>query len=234
MNISILGGGIGGLSTAIALKQEGFDVSVYERHSKPTTVGAGIVCWPNASFVLAQLGILDEVAKVSGSIKYMNRYSNTGESIGSIDISELNRLMKYPSYSILRKDLISALIQRAIALGIDIYYQHDVTKFSDKNGKTSVKFSNGKSIESDIIIGSDGRMKSLSRAYVNGDNTPIYQGFINWVGVFEDKSVNFSDLSVADYWGTGKRFGIVPVSKNKAYWAGGAVAETIIAVNSNI
>ena len=233
MNISILGGGIGGLSTAIALKQEGFDVSVYERHSKPTTVGAGIVCWPNASFVLAQLGILDEVAKVSGSIKYMNRYSNTGESIGSLDISELNRLMKYPSYSILRKDLINALIQRTIALGIDIYYQHDVTHFSDKNGKTSVKFSNGKSIESDIIIGSDGRMKSLSRAYVNGDNTPIYQGFINWGGVFEDKAVNFSDLSVADYWGTGKRFGIVPVSKNKAYWAGGAVAETIIAVNSN-
>ncbi len=233
MNISILGGGVGGLSTAIALKQAGFDVSVYERHSNPTTVGAGIVCWPNASFVLAQLGILDEVAKVSGSIKYMNRYSNTGEPIGSLDISELNRLMKYPSYSILRKDLISALIQRTIALGIDIYYQHDVTHFSDKNGNTSVKFSNGKSIESDIIIGSDGRMKSLSRAYVNGENTPIYQGFINWVGVFEDKSVNFSDLSVSDYWGMGKRFGIVPVSKNKAYWAGGAVSKTIIAINPN-
>ena len=44
LNIAILGGGIGGLSTAIALKQEGFDVDVYERHGLPTEIGAGIVC----------------------------------------------------------------------------------------------------------------------------------------------------------------------------------------------
>ena len=234
MNIGILGGGIGGLSTAIALKQEGFDVSVYERHSKPTEIGAGIVCWPNASFVLEQLGVLDEVAKVSGSITHMNRFSSTGESIGSLDINELNRLMKYPSYSILRKDLISTLIQRTIELNINIYYQYDITGLSDNNGITSVNFSNGKSIQPDIIIGSDGRMKSISRKYVNGSNTPIYQGFINWVGVFEDKSVNFSDLSVSDYWGVGERFGIVPVSKNKAYWAGAVVSEKMIEVNPRI
>ena len=80
MNISILGGGVGGLSTAIALKQEGFDVTVYERFSRPTEIGAGIVCWPNASFVLEQLGVLDQISKVSGSLSYMNRFSNTGES----------------------------------------------------------------------------------------------------------------------------------------------------------
>ena len=233
MNIGILGGGIGGLSTAIALKQEGFDVTVYERHSKPTGIGAGIVCWPNASFVLEQLGVLAEVAKVSGSLNYMNRYSNTGESIGSLNINELSRLMTYPSYSIIRKDLMGILIRRAIELDIDVYFQHDVTSLSDTHGSTSVKFSNGKSIQPDIIIGSDGRMRSLSRQYVNGSNTPIYQGFINWVGVFEDKSVNFSDLSVSDYWGAGERFGIVPISKNKAYWAGGIVSKNISEVNPN-
>ncbi|WP_057831874.1 FAD-dependent monooxygenase [Colwellia sp. TT2012] len=231
MNIGILGGGIGGLSTAIALKQEGFDVSVYERHSKPTEIGAGIVCWPNASFVLEQLGILGEVAKVSGSLNYMNRFSNTGESIGSLNINELNRLMKYPSYSIIRKDLMRILIRRTIELNINVHYQHDVTGLSDNHGSTSVKFSNGKSIKPDIIIGADGRMRSLSRKYVNGSNTPIYQGFINWVGVFESKSVNFSDLSVSDYWGTGERFGIVPISNNKAYWAGGVVSEKMSEVN---
>ena len=68
MTICILGGGIGGLSTAIALKQAGFEVDVYERHSKPSEIGAGIVCWPNASFVLEQLGVLDKIAKVAGSI----------------------------------------------------------------------------------------------------------------------------------------------------------------------
>lgn len=227
LNIAILGGGIGGLSAAIALKQEGFDVVIYERHSGPTEIGAGIVCWPNASFVLEQLGILDKVAAVSGALTQMNRFSSTGESIGSLDIYELNRLMTYPSYSIIRKDLMSILIQRTIELNIDIYYQHDVTELSNHENGTTIQFSHGKSIKPDIIIGSDGRMKSFSRKYVNGSNTPIYQGFINWVGVFEHKSANFSELSVSDYWGFGERFGIVPVSKTKAYWAGGVVSEHI-------
>jgi len=233
LDIGILGGGIGGLSTAIALKQEGFDVSVYERFSRPTGIGAGIVCWPNASFVLDQLGVQEKVSKVSGSLNYMNRYSKSGEQIGSLDIKELNRLMKYPSCSVIRKDLISILIQRTIELNINIHYQHDVIELLDNNLGTTVKFSNGKSIQPDIIIGADGRMKSLTRKYVNGTNSPIYQGFINWVGVYEQETTYFSDLSVSDYWGTGERFGIVPVSSNKAYWAGGVACENINEINPN-
>lgn len=231
MEIGILGGGIGGLSAAIALKLEGFDVAVYERFSRPTEIGAGIVCWPNASFVLDQLGVLDKVSKVSGSLNYMNRFSNTGEPIGSLDINELSRLMNYPSYSIIRKDLMSILIQRTIELNIHIHYDHDVIELSDNDLITSVHFSNGHVIQPDIIIGADGRMKSLSRKYVNGSNKPIYQGFINWVGVFEQDRANFSDLSVSDYWGVGERFGIVPVSNTKAYWAGGVVCENITEIN---
>lgn len=231
MNIGILGGGIGGLSTAIALKQEGFDVSVYERHSNPSEIGAGIVCWPNASFILEQLGVLDKISNVSGSIKFMNRFTNTGEPIGSLDINELNRLMKYPSYSIIRKDLMKILIQRTVELNINIHYDHEVIKISNENTNTEVQFSNSKVIQPDIIIGADGRMKSLARKYVNGNNSPIYQGFINWVGVIEDESMNFTELSVSDYWGVGERFGIVPVSQTKAYWAGGATSKNIAELN---
>jgi 2-polyprenyl-6-methoxyphenol hydroxylase-like FAD-dependent oxidoreductase len=225
VNISILGGGVGGLSTAIALKQEGFDVTVYERFSRPTEIGAGIVCWPNASFVLEQLGVLDQISKASGSLNYMNRFSHTGEPIGSLNINELDRLMKYPSYSVLRKDLMSILIQRTTELNIDIHYQHDVIELVDNNLTTTVKFGNDKSIQPDIIIGADGRMKSFTRKYVNGSNQPIYQGFINWIGVVEQDADLFTELSVSDYWGVGERFGIVPISKTKAYWAGGAVCE---------
>jgi len=227
LNISILGGGVGGLSAAIALKQEGFDVSIYERHSGPSEIGAGIVCWPNASFILEQLGVLDKISNVSGAINYMNRFTNTGEPIGSIDINELNRLMKYPSYSIVRKDLMNILIQRTVELNIDIHYDHEAIKISNENTNTVIQFSNSKVIQPDIIIGADGRMRSLARKYVNGSNSPIYQGFINWVGVIEDESIDFSELSVSDYWGVGERFGIVPVSQTKAYWAGGATSKNI-------
>jgi len=61
LKVKILGAGVGGLCTAIALKKIGFDIDVYERHTEQSHIGAGIVCWPNASFVLKELGILKEI-----------------------------------------------------------------------------------------------------------------------------------------------------------------------------
>ncbi|MFT5760347.1 MAG: FAD-dependent urate hydroxylase [Alteromonadaceae bacterium] len=228
MKVAILGAGVGGLSTAIALKQAGFDVDVYERQPVTTEIGAGIVCWPNATFVLEQLGVLAQVITVSGALNKMNRFSSSGEALGSLDINMLSGLMGYPSLAIIRNDLMRILTHRFMTLNGTIHYNHNVFTLSDKNDKqASVVFDNGKRITADVIIGADGRMNSMARQYVNLDNKPIYQGFINWVGVFESVDDLFTDLAVADYWGVGERFGIVPVSTKKAYWAGGVSAKAI-------
>jgi 2-polyprenyl-6-methoxyphenol hydroxylase-like FAD-dependent oxidoreductase len=55
MKIAILGGGVAGVSSAIVLKQKGFDVSIYERHGSASNIGAGILVWPNAAYVLEPL-----------------------------------------------------------------------------------------------------------------------------------------------------------------------------------
>jgi len=228
MKIVILGAGVGGLSTAIALKQEGFDVEIYERQPTITEIGAGIVCWPNASFVLEQLGVLSEVISISGALSKMNRFSSSGEALGCLDINRLSELMDYPSLAIIRKDLMNILTRRFIALDGEINYNHNVLMLSEyDDSQAEVIFDNGKRLTADVIIGADGRMNSRARKYVNLDNQPIYQGFINWVGVFESIDDIFTELSVADYWGVGERFGIVPVSSKKAYWAGGIVAEKV-------
>ena len=61
MEIGILGGGIAGLSVALALRKQGYNPRVYERRTEPATMGAGVTLWPNASFVLEALGLLDRV-----------------------------------------------------------------------------------------------------------------------------------------------------------------------------
>jgi FAD-dependent urate hydroxylase len=123
------------------------------------------------------------VAKVSGLLSSMDRFSSEGEPLGSLDIYKLNELMTYPSYSIIRKDLMSILTQRALELNITIHYQHNVTSIEkNKHGKITVKFTNNKQIVPNVIVGADGRMNSFARQFVNGHNTPIYQGFINWIG----------------------------------------------------
>ncbi len=65
IRIAVIGGGIGGLTTAISLLQAGFDVQVYEQSRLLSEVGAGINIGPNASRILRRLGLGDECAKVA-------------------------------------------------------------------------------------------------------------------------------------------------------------------------
>lgn len=225
MKIAILGGGVAGVGTAIALAQHGFDVSIYERHEAPSNIGAGIVVWPNAAYVLERLGVLSEIKSVSGQLARMQRLSNTGEDLGAIDIHLINRHMGYPSLSILRRDFQDILISQLESLGVKIQYGHTITDITSTDAhQAEVHFQNGLKIAADVLIGADGRMASCARRYVNSDNTPVYQGFINWVGIYESEEETFEEISVTDYWGVGARFGIVPITKHKAYWAGGIVA----------
>jgi len=228
MDIAILGGGVAGVSSAIALKQKGFNVSVYERHQAPTNIGAGIVVWPNAALVLDRLGVLDDIKTASGLPTNMRRISNTGEFLGAIDIQLINHQMGYPSLSILRRDLQDSLISKLKSLGIDIKYSHAVAEIKSCTAdQAEVHFQNGLKITADVLVGADGRMASFARRHVHGDNSPVYQGFINWIGVYESEDETFPEIAVTDYWGVGARFGIVPVSKHKAYWAGGIACSEI-------
>jgi NADH dehydrogenase FAD-containing subunit len=59
LNIGIIGGGIGGVATAVALHRAGIEATVYERATELREVGAGMMLWPNATRVLKELGLLE-------------------------------------------------------------------------------------------------------------------------------------------------------------------------------
>jgi len=227
MEIAILGAGVAGVSSAIELTKRGYTVSIFERHDSAATIGAGIVVWPNAAYILEQLGVLDDIKAVSGRPTKMRRLSSGGEDLGAIDIELINKHMGYPSLSILRTDFQDILINKLSSLGVSIHYGYDVTAIEAGAGRAKARFANGEQLTADVIIGADGRMASQARQYVTGDNTPVYQGFINWIGVFESDNDVFDDIEVGDYWGVGERFGIVPITKRKAYWAGGIASSDI-------
>ena len=222
MNIVILGAGVGGVCAAITLKQKGHQVSIFERTALPSNIGAGIVIWPNASFILDELDVLTEIENVSGCPSEMQRICNTGEGLGSLDIHSLNDKMGYGSYSILRSDLQQILLTKLTSLGVEVQYKQQAALIEERqDGCSRVLFKNGHECTADLIIGADGRMQSVARNYVNGDNKPQYQGFINWVGTLESETSIVEDIIIQDFWGVGERFGVVPVSTKKIYWAGG-------------
>lgn len=112
-------------------------------------------------------------------------------------------------------------------MGVNVKYGQTIKKLTSKSGASNICFEDGSVAHADMIIGADGRMSSAARKFVNGDNQPVYQGFINWIGIYEGKSPLFTDLEIKDYWGIGERFSIVPVSSTIAYWAAGVASDSI-------
>ena len=221
MEALIIGAGIAGSATALALSRIGYRVRVCERRTSAQTLGAGVVLWPNASFVLADLGLLEAARSVGQTPPAMNRYDARGASLGGWDIAQLDCAMGYPSIAIRRADL-QAILSRALAdAGITIDERHAAVAIDEHEG---VEFADGSRTNADLIIGADGRMASVARRFVLGDAAPVYQGFINWVGIARVPRELLGSGAVQDFWGVGQRFGIVPVAPDAAYWAGAVAA----------
>lgn len=227
MDIAILGGGVAGLATALALARRGHEPRVYERRPAPATMGAGVTLWPNAGFVLADLELLDEVLALGGTPAAMHRYDAQGRSLGGLDIEPLDRLMGYPTCAILRTDLQAVLLRRAREAGVPVAFGREATAIAnDPDGRAVVHFADGGRLSPDLVIGADGRMSSVARAHVAGGNAPVYQGFVNWIGVAESSRDLVDGAAIHDYWGHGERVGIVALGRRKVYWAG-AQAQTL-------
>ncbi|MBK0013064.1 FAD-dependent monooxygenase [Stenotrophomonas sp. S41] len=220
MDIGILGGGIAGLSVALALHRQGHRVHVYERRTGPATMGAGVTLWPNAGFVLQELGVLQDVAAVGGRPVSVQRRDAAGESLGGLDITLLDRIMGYPTHTILRRDLQAVLLDHVARARIPVSFGHRAVAVAlDDHGRAVARFENGTHTRPDLLIGADGRMNSVARSFVAGDNTPIYQGFVNWIGIAQADDALVSDIGIQDYWGRGDRFGCVAIRTDQVYWA---------------
>ncbi|MGE8641159.1 MAG: FAD-dependent monooxygenase [Achromobacter sp.] len=220
MEIGILGGGIAGLSVALALRKQGYNPRVYERRAEPATMGAGVTLWPNASFVLQELGLLQDIDAIGGRPLTMCRKDAVGNALGGLDIALLDRTMGYPTYTVLRRHLQEVLLDHVARAGIPVNFGHRAVGIElDANGRAVAHFENGASIRPDLLIGADGRMDSVARKFVAGDNTPTYQGFVNWIGVAQGQHALVDDISIQDFWGAGQRFGCVAIRPQLVYWA---------------
>src|ERR1700692_3347272 len=89
-NIGIVGGGIGGVASAVALHQVGIDAIVYERAPQLREVGAGMMLWPNATRVLRDLGLLENVLAHSGPNSHFLVRASGGKIMMDIALGEFD------------------------------------------------------------------------------------------------------------------------------------------------
>jgi len=212
MRAIIIGGGIGGLTTAIALRRKGIEAEVFERSSEVREVGAGISLWANAIKALRQLGLgeaLDSISLVNqeGAVRHWN-----GAFLSRTPLRELERLFGSGVIVLHRAELLDLLARNAGTS--NIHPGHQCSSFHQDSDGVTATFSNGQTARGDILIGADG-LHSVVRTGL-GHRDPIrYSGYTAWRAVVSYSGPSFPP---GESWGPGRRFGMLPVKGGRAYW----------------
>ena len=212
--IMIIGGGIGGLCTAIALQQYGFEVKVYEKVRKLGEVGAGLTLWSNAIKVLRTLGVADAVIHAGSKLKRSQIRADNGETLFDARADEMEAKYGEPVVAIHRADLHEILINalKPETLHLNMTCSH----FAQDDEKVTVYFENGETETADLLIGADG-IHSVVRKQMFPEIQLRYSGYTAWRGVVETENEAALGLT-SESWGSGARFGIVRVDKKRIYW----------------
>ncbi|MFY5897803.1 FAD-dependent urate hydroxylase HpxO [Acinetobacter pittii] len=217
MNVVIIGAGMGGLTTGIALKKFGHQVRIFEQTEKILPVGAAISLWSNGVKCLNYLGLTDKIAKLGGQMDDLAYVDGlTGDVMTQFSLLPLIEEVGQRPYPVARADLQNMLMDE---FGRDqIYLGKKMVSLEDKADYVEVHFADGSSTETDLLIGADGT-HSLTRAYVLGQQVQRrYAGYVNWNGLVEISE----DLAPAQQWttyvGEGKRASLMPVADGKFYF----------------
>lgn len=210
LNIGIIGGGIGGVATAVALHRAGIDATVYERTPQLREVGAGMMLWPNATRVLKDLGLLERVAARSGPNQHFLVRTSTGTILMNIALGQF----EVPALCTRRSDLLDALLS-ALPPG-RVLLGHDFERFEPREHAVGVHFGGGVSMEHDLVIGADG-IRSRVRSQLLGVCEPIYRGYTVWRGLARLTGA-VPSASNSETWGRGKRFGILNTGGDRFTW----------------
>ncbi len=180
MHILIAGGGIGGLTLALALHRRGIDCTVYEAAPELRPLGVGINLLPHAVKELTELGLQQALADIAIETASLSYYNKFGQSIWS---EPRGRAAGYqwPQFSIHRGELQMLLLETARrTLGAGrILSGHTLTRFDQADGRVQASFvrADGGTVvaEGDALVAADG-IHSAARRQLWPDEGPARYG----------------------------------------------------------
>jgi salicylate hydroxylase len=184
LRIAIIGGGIGGLTLAIALRQRGIAAEIFEQAPEMIEIGAGIALAANSTRELRRLGVLDQITALSTEpIELIYRDWRDGHRIAAHPIRQDLQYQKRfdaPLLGVHRADL-----QRILSCafgGAELHLGHQLANLVDQGDTIGLEFANGRFVEADLVIGADG-VRSVVRRFVTGGDDTVYSGTSAFRGI---------------------------------------------------
>src|SRR5438874_1324588 len=182
LRIAVIGGGIGGLTAALSLRQAGFAADIYEQAPALTHIGGGINMGPNAARILIRLGLGDGLLREG--VRPLSTHQRRWDDGLTLQRAPLNpqceQLYGAPHVTIHRADLLAV-----ISAGFPaehIHLGHRLTGLAETGAHVEAWFDNGVRIAPDILVGADG-IHSAVRAALFGEEAPQFAGCVAYRGL---------------------------------------------------
>src|SRR5260370_4100267 len=207
----IIGGGIGGVTAAIALKRAGLDVIVFERAEELQEVGSGLPLWTNALRALHKIGLSDELEKLGVQVTSLSVSTWSGDTMADARNDKYLKRLGTITIVVHRAELLALLLK---TLGEErVQLGTTWVGFTQDASGVCARFADGQEVQGDVLIGADG-IHSVIRTQLFGPIKPGYVGYTCWRGLAHITRTGLETWA----WGKGCQFGIIPMSQARVYW----------------
>jgi len=212
LDILVIGGGIGGLTAAIALRAKGHGVTVIERDPTWSVYGVGIIQQSNVLRAMAQLGLLDDYISAGVGFDAVEIFLPNGAQIARVPSHPLVR-GKPANVGIGRRALHRVLGDRTIASGAQVRLGLTVEALDDDGAGVDVRFSDDTTGRYDLVIGADGVYSQTRKTLFPDSADPEFTGQAVWRYNFPRPA----DLDALQVYNGPTGVGLVPISDTLMY-----------------
>jgi 2-polyprenyl-6-methoxyphenol hydroxylase-like FAD-dependent oxidoreductase len=213
--VLIIGGGIGGLATAVALSRAGIEARLFERSPELHEVGAGLSLWSNAVAALDRLGLRDAVVAVGDPLERAVTTTDDGAVLTDVSIAEVASELGQPSICVHRADLQDLLAGAlepgsvrlgAECIGVELEGDGIIARFAD-----------GQYQRGAILIAADG-IHSRVREQLWGQAPPRYAGYFAFRGIAHCDHPELPPGTSRFALGSGTQIGFTRCGAGRVYW----------------
>lgn len=207
----VIGAGIAGLATAVALQSRGHDVTVLESR-EDTTTGAGISIWPNALAALDQIGLGDAVRSSGGRVTAGAMRWRDGSWLRRPSEERIVRALGEPLV-VVRRSVLSDVLASALDSGT-LHTGVTATQLETTADGVRVALSDSTTRLAAAVIGADGTHSVVAR-HLNGPLNNRYVGYTAWRGIAD---AAMDPALAGETLGPGRECGHVPLGPDHTYW----------------